>query len=175
MRLIDLTGQTFGELTVQGRAENRQGAEARWHCTCSCGGSTTTTSSNLRRGQTVSCGCARARFNRKARTTHGACRTTEYEIWSSIIKRCENPNYHAYPNYGGRGITICPEWRADFAVFLRDVGYRPSKELSIDRIDNNGNYEPGNVRWATAKEQVANRRTPEQIARDRAEFAARES
>jgi hypothetical protein len=160
MRLVDITGQTFGQLTVTGRAENRRGGEARWHCTCDCGGSTTTTGSNLRRGRTTSCGCAVARFNRQARTTHGGRGTPEYEIWCSMIKRCENPNHHAYDRYGGRGIRVCPEWRSDFAAFLRDVGRRPRPELSLDRIDNNGNYEAGNVRWATAKEQAANRRTP---------------
>lgn len=75
-----------------------------------------------------------------------------------MIKRCENPKNHAYPRYGGRGITVCPEWRSDFAAFLRDVGPRPSPDLSLDRIDNNGNYEPGNVRWATAAQQAQNRR-----------------
>lgn len=159
MRLIDLTGQTFGKLTVVGRAESQK-AEARWHCTCICGGSTTTTGSNLRRGRTTSCGCAVAEFNRRTRTTHGGRGTPEYEIWCSMIKRCENPNHHAYARYGGRGIAVCPQWRADFAAFLRDVGHRPSPELSLDRIDNDGDYEPGNVRWATAQQQAANRRKP---------------
>lgn len=158
MRLIDLTGQTFGKLTVIGRDESRKGVEARWRCACICGGSTTTTGSNLRRGRTTSCGCAVADFNRRTRTTHGARRTPEYEIWCSMIKRCENPNHHAYSRYGGRGISVHPEWRADFAAFLRDVGSRPSPDLSLDRIDNDGNYEPGNVRWATAKQQANNRR-----------------
>ena len=160
MRLVDLTGQTFGQLTVTGRAESRTNGEARWHCACSCGGTATSTSSNLRRGRTTSCGCAVARFNRQVRTTHGGRRTPEYGIWCSMVKRCENPNHPRYADYGGRGIGIHPEWRADFAAFLRDVGRRPSPELSLDRIDNDGNYEPGNVRWATAKEQAANRRKP---------------
>ncbi|MET8113722.1 hypothetical protein [Streptomyces prasinus] len=75
-----------------------------------------------------------------------------------MIKRCENPNNHAYARYGGRGISVHPEWRANFGAFLRDVGRRPSPDLSLDRIDNDGNYEPGNVRWATAKQQANNRR-----------------
>jgi hypothetical protein len=158
MRLIDLTGKVFGDLTVVTRAESAKGGEARWLCQCSCGGSTTATSSNLRRGQTVSCGCAVAKFNRAFRTTHGGRNTPEYEIWRSMIKRCENPNHHAYARYGGRGINVHPEWRTSFAAFLRDVGRRPSQDLSLDRINNDGDYEPGNVRWATAKQQANNRR-----------------
>lgn len=160
MKLIDLTGQTFGRLTVTGRAKSRPGGEARWHCACGCGGSATANGSDLRRGHTTSCGCVMKQINRAAKTTHGGRGMPEYEIWCSMIKRCENPNHHAYARYGGRGIAVCPGWRADFAVFLRDVGHRPNPELSLDRLDNDGNYEPGNVRWATAKEQAANRRKP---------------
>lgn len=76
-----------------------------------------------------------------------------------MIKRCQNPNHHAYARYGGRGIQVCAEWRKDFAAFLRDVGHRPSPDLSLDRINNDGNYEPGNVRWATRQQQANNRRT----------------
>jgi hypothetical protein len=160
VRLIDLTGKTFGQLTVIGRAETANALEARWHCTCTCGGSTTTTGSNLRRGRATTCGCLRDQLLRERRTTHGAKGTPEYGIWCSMIQRCENPNDAAYPRYGGRGITVHPEWRADFAAFLRDVGHRPSPELSLDRIDNDRGYEPGNVRWATAKQQANNRRKP---------------
>jgi len=84
-------------------------------------------------------------------------RTNEYSIWSKIVTRCTNPETKDYPKYGGRGIQICDRWR-DFANFFADVGHRPSLQHSLDRINNNGNYEPGNVRWATAKEQARNRR-----------------
>lgn len=160
MRMVDLTGQTFGQLTVIDRAKNRKGGEARWNCACNCGGSTTATGSNLRLGRTTSCGCAMRQINRERKTTHGGHGTPEYGIWCSMIRRCENKNDDAYPRYGGRGITVHPEWRADFAAFLRDVGRRPSPDLSLDRIDNDRGYEPGNIRWATAKQQANNRRKP---------------
>lgn len=87
-----------------------------------------------------------------------ALRFAEYGIWAGIIKRCENRNNHAYPRYGGRGIGICAEWRHDFPAFLAHVGPRPSPVHSVDRINNDGNYEPGNVRWATPTDQARNRR-----------------
>ena len=159
-RLIDLTGQKFADLTVVERVASASSGQARWRCRCSCGGVTVSAGADLRRGHVTSCGCARVRANRAERTTHGAANSPEYEIWHSMIARCERPSHHAYERYGGRGISIHPTWRASFAAFLCDVGHRPAPHLSIDRIDNDGNYEPGNVRWATAKEQAANRRAP---------------
>lgn len=92
-------------------------------------------------------------------TKHGMARTKEYSVWASMIGRCENPNDRKYDLYGGRGICVAPQWRADFAVFIRDMGRRPSDQHSLDRIDPNGNYEPGNVRWATTVQQNRNLRT----------------
>jgi len=94
---------------------------------------------------------------------HGCARrgemTPEYSTWSLMIQRCEDPSSDRYGYYGGRGISVCPKWRTSFAAFLEDVGPKPSPAHSLDRIDPNGNYEPGNVRWATKKEQARNRRT----------------
>ena len=92
------------------------------------------------------------------RRTHGATGTPEYTCWQRMLARCYRPSHHTYQYYGARGITVCPEWRNSFDAFLRDVGPRPSPDLSIDRIDVNGNYEPGNVRWASRLIQSQNRR-----------------
>lgn len=93
------------------------------------------------------------------REYHGYSRTPEYTVWAMMIQRCCNPKHVAYVNYGGRGITVCERWRNSFCAFLADMGFRPNG-LSIDRIDNDGNYEPGNCRWATDQQQSFNRRRP---------------
>jgi len=154
---IDLTGQTFGRWTV---LEFK--GQAKWLCRCSCGTEKVVGGSSLRRGNSTSCGCfQREDVSRRTRThghKAGGKYTPEYIAWANIIARCENPKHKAYPNYGGRGITICGRWRESFESFLADVGPRPSDDNSLDRIDNDGHYEPGNVRWATISEQAKNRR-----------------
>jgi len=117
-------------------------------------------SQDLRFGKTVSCGCFR--LGLKPRLTHGGRGTPEYSVWSGMWKRCTDRAARGYKNYGGRGISVCVRW-ADFALFLEDVGRRPSAQHSIDRINNDGNYEPGNCRWATTSEQSSNRRTTVRI------------
>lgn len=159
-RSIDLTGSTFGHLIVLARAENTSQGSAQSLVRCICGTEKIIRNGNLRSGGTVSCGCARE-AGRKI--THGCAkkgdRRPEYGIWAGIIQRCTNTAIKRYADYGGRGISICEKWRNSFAAFLSDVGDRPSPEHSIDRFpNNNGNYEPENVRWATRKQQAQNKR-----------------
>jgi len=162
--LLDLNGQTFGRLTVLGRApKSHESRQAFWRVRCACGRETTTTSQNLRLGIARSCGCARTTPNHPPcgdRTRrHGYSRTPTYRSWVSMWTRCTNPKVPYYHRYGGRGIRVCDRWR-DFESFLADMGERPSLRFSLDRWPNpDGNYEPTNCRWATQLQQVANRGT----------------
>lgn len=159
-RKIDLTGQTFGRLTAIEPAGRDKHGKLLWRCKCSCSEREVVAPTNdLRRGNTQSCGCLfREKSGDRART-HGQSETRLYEAWCNIIRRTTNPNHKSYPDYGGRGITVCQEWRESFEAFARDMGPTYRDGLSIDRTDVNGNYEPGNVRWATPKEQARNMRT----------------
>ena len=167
-KAIDLTGQRFERLTVIDRSGVDKSGKITWRCRCDCGNETIASGDNLRRNHTRSCGCLmRETF---ATLTHGNARvgkmTTEYEIWQSMKKRCLNPKAVAYKWYGARGITIAPEWVDDFLAFRAYVGERPGKDLTLDRIDNDGNYEPGNVRWATRSEQQRNKLTQQPKGRN---------
>jgi hypothetical protein len=159
--VINLRGRRFGRLKVIERAPNTSDWKARWCCRCDCGAELIVLSSNLRRGNTRSCGCLRrdrcADVGSVGYIVHGRTGTSEHRAWVNMLQRCENPNHKSYKNYGGRGIAVCERWH-DFQAFVADVGPRPSPSLSLDRIDNDGGYEPGNVRWATRSEQNSNRR-----------------
>lgn len=154
--MIDLTGSRFGQLKVlhrHGTARNGAGTEPTWMVLCRCGVTKEMRGSNLRQGRSQSCGCTLM--------VHGMYGTPEYKAWASMIARCTNPRTRSFRNYGGRGIGVAPEWTGSsgFGNFLADVGMRPSRKHSLDRKNNNGNYVPGNVRWATVKQQARNKRT----------------
>jgi len=162
-RFIDLSGQLFGMLKVEGLVRfHEKNKQAVWACLCQCGNRAEVLGNSLRSGHTRSCGCLNEPATLAAKVTHGQSRngrqTALYRAWAGMKNRCLNPNYHAYRHYGGRGISVCDEWLNSFDAFATEVGPHPGKGYSLDRINVDGNYEPGNVRWATAAEQANNRR-----------------
>ena len=160
IRWKDSIGRVFGRLTVLKVGETDASLEGhrRVLCRCACGKAATVRSSDLSMGRTVSCGCFHIQRIKECSTTHGLCSTAEYEVWAGIIQRTTNTKRKDFIHYGGRGITCCPQWRHSFETFLADTGLRPSPDHCIERIDNNKGYFPGNVRYATQKEQCRNQR-----------------
>jgi hypothetical protein len=163
-RTKDLTGQRFGGWTVieySGRMNFNPTAQSVWKCRCDCGRiKDRVLYGSLTKGQSKSCGCERGKVIGDFSRSHGMSKSHKmyYFIWQSMKTRCYNSKHPSFKNYGARGIKVCDQWLTDFKQFFADVGYRPSMDHSLDRIDNDGNYEPSNMRWATRSVQSQNRR-----------------
>jgi len=159
-KVKNVMGQKFGKLTVVSRNYDvTYNGNAFWFCQCECGKKTIVMGSRLIHGRTKSCGCLRKLNGYTNPLSHGHAigkkKSKTYMIWANMINRCTNPAQKSYPKYGGRGISVCQRWRESFENFLEDMGEKP-EGLSIDRIDNNGNYEKDNCRWTTKREQLRN-------------------
>lgn len=175
-KVNDLTGQRFGRLTVIEQAGLNKSRSMKWKCICDCGNTVVAVGSGIKSGKTKSCGCLHrdrlieynksdskrsrtSELNKVYKRTHGMRYTRIYKEWRSMINRCETKSWRDYHNYGGRGISVCNEWRESFNAFYEwaiSNGYNDS--LTLDRLNVNGNYEPSNCRWATNKEQANNKR-----------------
>lgn len=155
MRKLNLVGERFGQLRVLSEA-GRRGKQRLFNCICDCGKECVKQLGNLRSGHTKSCGCSRSVTTTKEKARHGMFGTPTYSSWSSMLTRCNNPNNHKYPDYGGRGITVYKKWH-NFEAFYSDMGDRP-EGTTLGRIDNNGNYEPLNCEWQGSHEQARNKR-----------------
>lgn len=166
MEHTNLLGKEFGRLRVLSRATNTKQGKARWLCECSCGRQVTICGEHLRRALTRSCGCWRIEAASIAFKTHGLTKTPEHRSWTAMKDRCGNPNTQWWHRYGGRGIVVCERWVNSFETFLADMGPRPSRRHSIERENNDGNYEPGNCIWALPAQQATNRSSVCMIAHD---------
>ncbi len=160
-RFIDLTGRKFGRLEIVGLCEIRKSPNGRsnafWNVICDCGTKRTVSANHLKSGHTTSCGCAHRKWTSIANSRHGGSKTVEYRIWAGILNRCLNKSTPEYKYYGGRGISFHPSWM-QFENFLADMGNRPSRKHTIERVNNDGNYDICNCKWATRLEQARNTR-----------------
>lgn len=161
-KFCDFTGYIFFRFTVREFVGYR-GNQSYWLCNCECGNQRLMPASSIKDGRHKSCGCYGKEVSHTINRTHGLTRDYKYRLWRHIKARCFMVSYDSYPHYGGRGITMHPKWQFSFTDFLADllaeIGERPSPDYSLDRVNNNGNYEPGNMRWATDKEQNNNTRS----------------
>lgn len=159
-KIKDLCGRVYGSLFVISFAGLTSARKARWFCVCACGRGAAPIGASLANGHTTSCGCVRATIKK----THGATGTPTHNTWLAMKARCANPKASDYPNYGGRGVTVCNRW-LNFENFLRDMGARPVG-MTLERMNVNGGYEPGNCEWATQKQQSRNRRSTVYLTAD---------
>jgi len=154
----DISGRLFGHLTALRRIESDRHSHARWLCRCDCGTEKGILYAQLMRGTTHSCGCHKAQLLKDKKTKHGKSNSKIYSIWCNMIRRCYDSRVSNYHRYGGRGIEICERWLR-FEHFLADMG-DPPDGMSLDRVNNDGNYEPSNCRWATREQQSKNSTRP---------------
>lgn len=153
----DFIGKQYGRLTVEKKNGRNKWGIQMYDYLCECGNRINTDKSSVKNGRTVSCGCYAKEVTSKHRKTHGLTNTKEYKIWEAMKRRCNSPKCKGYCNYGGRGIKVCDSWDK-FENFLHDMGERPSDKHQLDRVDNNGNYEPSNCKWVLPYENANNRR-----------------
>lgn len=156
----NIANQRFGRLIALGPV-GRIDRDILWLCQCDCGNTLSVRCTSLRKGNTSSCGCRKLEMHTARLKTHGLRKNKLYNTWSGMIQRCENPKHPRFKDWGGRGISVATEWRHNFQSFFDHVSildHCGEKGYSLDRVNNNGNYEPGNVRWATHQEQANNSR-----------------